>query len=249
MHHFECLSDYVKHQLSERQVPFYCPALVRSAEGGEKQCRTQLGAADLQMLIDEEDMEKYDAYMIEKMQGTKVCGWPDCGYRALVGNDTSALRTGFPCPKCSKLCLLCGSKVHDGKTCEEAKSTQDPHFKQNEEAFKKYQKRAGSCVCPECGAVVEKNGGCDHIACRCGKHFMFRRGGKGAEMNMGPQMNVPNFGGANPYAAAAAAAGGADPFLGGLAGGNPYWPQRRIVPWRGRGRGGRGGRGGQRGGT
>ena len=107
----------------------------------------------------------------------------------------------FVCARVSCRCLLCGSKVHDGKTCEEAKSTQDPHFKQNEEAFKKYQKvsapthqsapksmcvlvcvygsvmqRAGSCVCPECGAVVEKNGGCDHIACRCGKHFMFRQG-------------------------------------------------------------------------
>ena len=58
-------------------MPFYCPALVRSAEGVEKQCRTQLGAADLQMLIDEEEMEKYDAYMIEKMQGTKVCGTTD----------------------------------------------------------------------------------------------------------------------------------------------------------------------------
>jgi hypothetical protein len=28
-------------------------------------------------------------------------------------------------------------------------------------------------MCPTCGMVIERNGGCDHMTCRCGTHFCY----------------------------------------------------------------------------
>ncbi|CEM21698.1 unnamed protein product [Vitrella brassicaformis CCMP3155] len=188
-YHFDCLAGYLKHQLSAGKVPFVCPSLVPSAVGGEHQCRTQLNAADLVMVMEDVELAKYDEMLIGKMAEMRVCGYPDCGYRFILGPERG-VQAGFPCPKCKKLCLLCGGKVHKDMTCEQAKQDTarqgwfglllqpDQDDKRGEEAFLRYQKRHRTNVCPGCGAVISKTTGCNHMTCtHCGKEFRYNEAG------------------------------------------------------------------------
>lgn len=34
----------------------------------------------------------------------------------------------------------------------------------------------GFKICPNCRNAVERNGGCDHMSCRCGKQFCYKCG-------------------------------------------------------------------------
>ena len=59
-------------------------------------------------------------------------------------------------------------------TCEERRLHIDPA--EQERLFNEWMARNRVTRCPDCGCVIEKIDGCNHMACRCGAHFCWQCG-------------------------------------------------------------------------
>ncbi|KAL4068098.1 hypothetical protein J3A83DRAFT_4097079 [Scleroderma citrinum] len=84
--------------------------------------------------------------------------------------------TGLPleliCPKCNTgVCTGCKNTVHPGDDC-----------KQNTFALQVRNLAAKNQwqTCPGCKMIVQRNGGCLHMSCRCGVQFCYCCGSRGS---------------------------------------------------------------------
>lgn len=83
------------------------------------------------------------------------------------------------CSKCcGQFCLACKDKDgtkgvpwHEGLTCVEFQALQRDG---GHELLQTWMKEKGIKLCNICGMAVEKNGGCDHMRCRCGFNFCYQ---------------------------------------------------------------------------
>ncbi|KAG5219399.1 ATP-dependent RNA helicase [Salix suchowensis] len=101
-------------------------------------------------------------------QSLKYCRTPDCTqiYRATEGRAGSSCTV--QCPSCfSSVCAACHEDGHEGMSCEGARVSKDRDGLS--EAWIRQMKK-----CPTCQAPIEKAGGCNHMACRCGAHICWR---------------------------------------------------------------------------
>ena len=62
------------------------------------------------------------------------------------------------------------------ETAASSSTVEAPALSQQEQrAFRRAAKRLDLRLCPSCDAPVQKNGGCNHIRCRCGADFQWSR--------------------------------------------------------------------------
>ena len=128
------------------------------------------------------------------------CPAERCNYVFVFEGRNRPVGTHFDCPLCNScFCLQCLANngnvgpPHEEMSChdrlEELKKKEkerqlleqwkienaqaDARFK---ELLEKEKKNGKTRECPKCNAFVTKNGGCDHMACRCGHHFNWRTG-------------------------------------------------------------------------
>eukprot|EP00747_Dinoflagellata_sp_TGD_P060500 gnl/TRDRNA2_/TRDRNA2_152052_c0_seq1.p1 gnl/TRDRNA2_/TRDRNA2_152052_c0~~gnl/TRDRNA2_/TRDRNA2_152052_c0_seq1.p1 ORF type:complete len:1121 (-),score=133.60 gnl/TRDRNA2_/TRDRNA2_152052_c0_seq1:131-3274(-) len=108
--------------------------------------------------------------------GAWCCPNPDCG--AVYEGDMEEAKAACPqtfCRECGdSLCLACRCAWHEGLTCAEYQrrlSAEDVPLMQLAEEL-------GWRRCSNCGTMVERLDGCNHIECStCGHHFCYRCGG------------------------------------------------------------------------
>ncbi|GMT29359.1 hypothetical protein PFISCL1PPCAC_20656, partial [Pristionchus fissidentatus] len=96
-----------------------------------------------------------------------------CPFAAIVELPIEEQQT-FACRRCAfEYCRNCNREWtarHEGKTCEEL----NPEFIRRKVENVLSDGAVGVLQkCPQCGAAFEKNGGCDHMTCRCGHHFNY----------------------------------------------------------------------------
>lgn len=60
-------------------------------------------------------------------------------------------------------CVSCRQEGHVGKSCLDV----------GDSLFWETTRIQGWNKCPRCSAVIEKNGGCSHVICRCGMSFNY----------------------------------------------------------------------------
>jgi hypothetical protein len=92
------------------------------------------------------------------------CPTPDCP----VFIDSSESATGdVTCPTCnSRVCSKCKQIAHAGPC------SNDPGILQVRALARIRQWQ----TCPKCYAIVERDGGCNHMVCRCATHFCYHCG-------------------------------------------------------------------------
>lgn len=116
---------------------------------------------------EEEDLLKatFLSHIHSRPQEFHYCPSPDCQIVYRQGEDGTVLR----CPSCiSRICASCHVEFHEGQTCEDYRDYKSG----GNEAFHKWREEHGAKPCPSCGAVLEKNGGCNHMTCaRCKTHI------------------------------------------------------------------------------
>lgn len=92
-------------------------------------------------------------------------------------DDGNPLKTVGPigCPSCnSELCFQCRSEWHPGMTCNQYQYCVSKHA----DSITKFCRQMNWMRCYECGHVVEKKMGCNHIVCICGAQFCYLCGAK-----------------------------------------------------------------------
>ena len=90
-----------------------------------------------------------------------TCFRPDCLHDFLSTSYKEGGKKEITCPRCRKceICLVCNKAGHGNYACD------------NPDEATSQEIAATSKQCPSCGVSVTKNGGCQHITCRCGTHF------------------------------------------------------------------------------
>ena len=114
-------------------------------------------------------------FIMQHPDDVSCCPTPGCNYFFIYeeGDDH------FECPLCdSEYCLKCKSKWHEDQTCEEYRKSiiSKQKEKKLDDLFFEFVRGSKFKQCPYCRHWVEKNEGCNHIACKCGNHFCYNCG-------------------------------------------------------------------------
>ena len=137
-----------------------------------KTCPATLDSTQIQKYVDKETFEAYNEdvsrLMIRKDPEFCWCSNEGCGSGQLHGD-----RNRWPIMRChvchSNTCFTHHCPWHQGRTCKQydrdARKSEEVALLQCLENASKFKK------CPNCQNGVEKNGGCDHMTCRCKHEF------------------------------------------------------------------------------
>ena len=88
------------------------------------------------------------------------CFRPGCDHFSVFRKPAVGASNSAKCTKCriAEFCLKCTRASHGGE-CDRLDEASEQLIRENTRA------------CPRCLAHVEKDGGCNHMSCRCGAHF------------------------------------------------------------------------------
>ncbi|KAG9443171.1 hypothetical protein H6P81_019025 [Aristolochia fimbriata] len=157
-----------------------CESVIRNHEGFpllcvHEGCQSEILLVDLKSLLSGDKLEELFraslAVFVESSWGVyRFCPTPDCPliYRVADPNTTDE-QPPFSCGACLvETCRRCHLEYHHSVSCEMYKL-----FKENPDSSLKEWCREKDNVknCPECKLTIEKEDGCNHVACRCGSHI------------------------------------------------------------------------------
>ena len=172
--HGSCFDDYIENAINSGKVPIKCPCCNKE-DINEIYIKDSLNKNNKFNLIEKFEKFYMNYFIMQHPEDISCCPSPGCNYAFIYeeGDDY------FECPLCKKeYCLKCKSEWHKGKTCEEYKEYRrigvlGKDEKQLDELFFNFARGSKFKQCPYCKNWVEKNEGCNHIACRCGNHFCY----------------------------------------------------------------------------
>lgn len=148
-------------------------------------CRQEVEPGDnvdiaIAQMLPDESREKYQETMLLKFsKDVMYCPSAECGcvikLDDIRGSGNTLGEGPHGCPKCQQaLCFTCKSEWHAGLNCNQYQFFAGKH---RDETLK-LCKNMGWMRCFECGHVVEKKDGCNHITCVCGAEFCYLCGTK-----------------------------------------------------------------------
>ena len=147
-----CYIPYFKTKINDNDVS----SIICMQNG----CNQEIDEVFIQKHIND-DKELFDKYLkfkgrnaINKDPNKVPCPTADCESYAIKEENNKFIK----CLNGHKFCSECKSKWHKGKDC-------DSNSLKN--LFKNYHLKN----CPSCGALTEKNFGCNHMKCNCGTHW------------------------------------------------------------------------------
>ena len=144
-------------------------------------CQIPLNMPVIQSIYTKEELDKFYDFTLNELPSSNSnevyvrCPGADCKYIFIYtkGRDD-------PSPTCimckTQFCVEGCEKPHPGYTCEKHQEW----LKENGEADNRMQNYVLTNkikTCNNCRWPVEKNGGCNHMTCRCGNQFCYVCGG------------------------------------------------------------------------
>jgi len=154
-----CMRHFLTSALDSNQFPLTCM-------GDETRCKVPIPIPTIQQFLPQTSFNRllevvFNTHISRHPQEFKYCKTPDCNqiYRS-TGPNTSVVGQ---CPSCfSNICTSCHDNIHDGINCVENKRQAERFAEEREtEAW------LAACVkkCPTCQALIQKEGGCNHVTC------------------------------------------------------------------------------------
>ena len=170
--HQPCFDDFIRNSIQQGKFPIKCP-YCNNIDINEKNIRFCLSQYQDLELFRKFDHLSINYYIMQHPDEASCCPTPGCDYAFIY----EKVDDHFSCPLCEKeYCLKCKSDWHRGKTCKEYRK--GLKNKNTDDSFYKFANGKKFKQCPYCKFWVEKNEGCNHIACRCGNHFCYKCGKK-----------------------------------------------------------------------
>ncbi|KAJ1919948.1 hypothetical protein IWQ60_007110 [Tieghemiomyces parasiticus] len=164
-----CYHEYLGHKVRDEGLltRIQCPTA---------KCPNAVDEPSVEMLVSPRDFQRYQRLLLRSfVDDNDVMRWcpaPDCTYVVECHTPQSALTSTVPTVRCRcghAFCFGCGGGDHQPCICALAKMwikkcTDDSETSSWIDVHTK--------VCVKCRAVIEKNGGCNHMTCRkCGHEF------------------------------------------------------------------------------
>lgn len=164
-----CVSTHVATIMQQNILKVTCP---------NPRCSVELKPEVLHTILPDEVIVRWECAKFESsIVGSEktYCPFKDCS--VLLVNDGEEVVTSSECPSCHRLfCAQCKVPWHGDKTCEEFQSEEGNEKEKEDKKFFKLAKNKKWQKCPECAMFVQRRGGCEHIACRCGCNFCYHCG-------------------------------------------------------------------------
>ena len=157
----ECLSGYIAVKVKDGDCAVPCPS-----------CKRTLMREEIRHVCEPADFQRYEDFLLkqtlEAMPDVRWCPRPGCG-TAMVGESENPL---MRCPneRCGfSTCFNCREEWHADATCDEFQQWK----RENSQADERFQRWSNDHAkpCPKCTMPIEKNGGCNHVTCRCKHEF------------------------------------------------------------------------------
>ena len=170
--HESCFDEYIENEIIAGKVPIKCP-YCNKIDVNELYIKDSLKKNNKGKLIQKFENFSMNYYILQHPKDTSCCPTVGCNYIFIYEDGDNY----FGCPLCDKeYCLKCKTDWHEGETCEEYSLKKD--VKKLDNLFQNFVRGSNFKRCPYCQRWVEKNEGCNHIACLCGNHFCYRCGAK-----------------------------------------------------------------------
>ena len=163
-----CLRHFLASAPETKTFPLVCL-------GDETACKMPISLPFIQRFMTPQAFQAlveaaFRSYLDQHSQELKYCTTPDCQQIYRHSPETHILQ----CPSCfSSICSACDDEAHEGLTCQERRDQKNSS--EQDRLFNEWVDAHGK-RCPECKSVIEKNGGCNNIACRCGANFCWACG-------------------------------------------------------------------------
>ncbi|KAF9468794.1 hypothetical protein BDZ94DRAFT_1303961 [Collybia nuda] len=178
--------DEVTHPVQLGCGHIYCTACIRhylvsapdtkifplACMGNEAKCQVPIPIPIIQRFLTQEQFVQvvdvaFSIYLDQNSKEFKYCTTADCTqiYRCNTGSAQK-------CPSCfAEVCSSCHQESHEGMTCQERKEKKQA----DEQGFNEdWAASHGMKKCPSCQVWIEKNRGCNHMACKCGAHICWK---------------------------------------------------------------------------
>ncbi|XP_071694483.1 probable E3 ubiquitin-protein ligase ARI2 [Rutidosis leptorrhynchoides] len=142
-------------------------------------CNVVCDEDKIRIYVNEKDPElgkKFDQFLLESyIEDNKMVKWcpsvPHCGNAIRVDDDGCC---EVECACGFQFCFSCSSEAHSPCSCH-MWALWVKKFEDDSETIN--WMIANTKNCPTCLKPVEKNGGCNHVVCACGKAFCWLCGG------------------------------------------------------------------------
>lgn len=158
----DCMKNYIVNGMKNRKAGDLFPCMT-------SKCTQQIQPNEAGYCLSKKELEEFHEVLFdEHLKRDKNTRWcPKCNV-AMLGEKGMPMLT---CPGCKyKFCFNCNTEEwHEGSTCAAFQRWK----KENAgaaDAFSKW-KADNTKTCPKCEKNIQKNGGCDHMTCRCGYEF------------------------------------------------------------------------------
>lgn len=155
-----CYSEYLRNQVNDGPscIQAHCP---------EHKCSQAVTKSVFRaLLVNPEDAVRYDLYyiknFIEVSKAMKYCPAPRCD-KVAIGSGITTVRCSCTYP----FCFRCGEEAHDPCSCRQLVEWNEKCMNESETAN---WILANTRKCPNCMTRIEKNQGCNHMACKLCKH-------------------------------------------------------------------------------
>ncbi|KAF9522378.1 hypothetical protein CPB83DRAFT_822882 [Crepidotus variabilis] len=159
-----CLQHFLTSAGETKTFPLLCT-------GNEAKCNTPISLPFVRRFMSVHAFKHlvevaFACYLERHPQELKYCTTPDCKqlYRRLQPSQN------IHCPSCFKpICSACDDEPHEKMSCEENRLYRNPEERDRRNEM--FMAQRGFKKCPSCSRWIEKNGGCNHMSCRCGAQF------------------------------------------------------------------------------
>ncbi|EFJ36477.1 hypothetical protein SELMODRAFT_78511 [Selaginella moellendorffii] len=185
-----CVERHAAVKVTQGEVNIRCPAVNCAVSFSDEECGRLLSEKTLEMLAKRvKDLSIPAEYKV-------YCPYKDCSEmmdrRELeVSESTSSFssasapaRACVTCSRCeNKMCLRCNVAWHVDMSCDTFQAL-PAHLRDVEGALlHTLAKRKQWAQCERCGRIIERDGGCEHIKCKCDYEFCYMCGKKWIRAN------------------------------------------------------------------
>ncbi|KAI0050159.1 hypothetical protein FA95DRAFT_690037 [Auriscalpium vulgare] len=187
-----CLRHFLVGAVDRDQFPLVCM-------GDEARCGVAIALPVISRFLPKASFDRlqekaFISHIARNPLELKYCTTPDCTqiYRSTGPDAAETLQ----CPSCfSTVCSSCQEDPHEGITCERQKLLKSTEGQEalNEQWIAEQGGRVKKC--PNCSALIEKAGGCNHMECRlCHAHICWRCMGVFGAHDIYPHMHTAHGG-------------------------------------------------------